>query len=167
VPEKKGRIRALWQRATATWWTRLTWASAALVIAAAIVGTVLLLSAPPRPDATLHPTPAEADDQVRRLAVEEAPWLQIDASTLHAYGSYLGLEIWSGTDTFHSPCLMAVNRANNTLSEARCAPTPAELVLDVASFGDDYEGLPGEGIVRFILRGDTVDAYVYIMPGTD
>ena len=30
-----------------------------------------------------------------------------------------------------------------------------------------FDGLAGDGIVRFILRGDTVDAYVYLMPGTD
>jgi hypothetical protein len=137
-----------------------------LVVAAAVAGTVLLVSAP-RPDATLHATAAQADDQVRRLVVEQAPWFEIDASNLHAYGSYLGLEIWSGTNTFDSPCLMAVNRANNTLSEARCAPSPAELILDVGSSGDEFDGLPGEGIVRFILRGDTVDAYVYIMQVTD
>ena len=163
---KTGRMRSLWQRATATWWSRLAWAAGALVAAGAVVATVLLVSAP-RPDATLHPTAAQADDQVRTLVVLGAPWLEIDDSNLRSYGSYLGLEIWSGANPFDSPCLVAVNRANNTLSEGRCAPSAAELILDVSSVGDEFDGLPGDGIVRFILRGDTVDAYVYLMPGTD
>ena len=93
----------------------------------------------------------------------------MDASTLRAYGSYLGLDIWSGTNAYDSPCLVAVHRANDVLSEGRCAPSPAELIMDVSSSGDEFEGfdgVAGDGIVRFILRGDAVDAYVHIMPGT-
>jgi len=170
APAKKGRARSLWQRATATWWSRLAWVAGALVIVAAVVATVAITSAPRRPDATLHPIAAEADIQVHRLVVQDAPWLEIDASTLRAYGSYLGLEIWFGTDAFDSPCLVAVHRASDSLSDGRCAPPPAELFMDVSSSGDGFEGfdgIAGDGIIRFIHRGDTVDAYVYIMPGTD
>ncbi|MCU1444116.1 MAG: hypothetical protein JWQ59_2266 [Cryobacterium sp.] len=168
-PVKEGSSRSLVQRATATWWSRLAWTVGALVVASGIVATVLLVSAP-RPDATLHPTAAEADNDVRRLVVEEAPWLNIDTSTLRAYGSYLGLEIWSAVNAFDSPCLVAVYRANDTLSESRCAPSAADLIMDVSSSGDGFEGfdgLAGDGIIRFMLRGNTVDAYVYLMPEAD
>lgn len=146
-------------------WRRLGWIGGALVLAGGIVMTILMLSAP-RPDATLHPTRAAVDDQVREL-VEGVPMLLVEASTLRGYGSYLGLEIWSGVDRFDSPCLVAVHRASGNLSEARCAPAPADLIIDVASSGDGFEGFEGrsgDGIIRFILRDDKVDAYVYLMP---
>lgn len=47
-----------------------------------------------------------------------------------------------------APWILSVNRANDTLSDLRCAPHPAELFIDIASFGDDYDGLPGEGLIR-------------------
>lgn len=35
--------------------------------------------------------------------------------------------------------------------------------MDVSSIGDDFEGLPGQGIARFIHRGDSIDAYLYLL----
>lgn len=146
-------------------WRRLGWVGGALVLAGGIIMTTLMLSGP-RPEATLYPTRAAVDDQVREL-VEGVPMLLVEASTLRGYGSYLGLEIWSGVDRFDSPCLVAVHRASGNLSKARCAPAPADLIMDVASSGDGFEGFEGrsgDGIIRFILRDDKVDAYVYLMP---
>jgi hypothetical protein len=166
-PVEEGSSRTLLQRATATGWSRLAWAVSALVVAGGIVATVLLVFET-RPDATLRPTAAEADDQVRRLAVEEAPWLELDPSTLRAYGSYLGLEVWSAVNAFDSPCLVAVHRAKDWLPGSRCAPTAADLIMDVSSYSfDGSDAVSGDGIVRFMLRGDTVDAYVYLMPEAD
>ncbi len=168
-PVREGSSRSLWRRATATWWSRLAWVVGALVVAVGIVAMVLLVSAP-RPDATLHATAAEADNRVRELVVEEVPWLEIDTSTLRAFGSYFGLEIWSGVNAFDSPCLVAVHRANDVLSEGRCAPSAADLIMDVSSSGDGFEGfdgVAGDGIIRFMLRGDTVDAYVHLMTEAD
>lgn len=159
--------RSLWQRMIATRWSRLAWAAGALVVVGSAIALTVVLSTTPRPDETLHVTAAEPDDLVRGLVAREASRAHIADSTLRSYGSFLGLEIWSGTDGFGSPCILSVNRANDTLSDLRCAPHPAELFIDIASFGDDYDGLPGEGLIRFIHRGDTVDAYVHLMPGTD
>ena len=150
-------------------WSRLYWAGAALVLAGGIVTTTLLLSAP-RPDATLHPSGAAVDNRLPGLLLRGAPLLKIETSTLRGYGSYLGLEIYSGVNAFESPCLVAVTRASGTLSEYRCAPAPADLVMDVSSSGDGFEGFEGragDGIIRFMLRGDTVDAYVYLIPEAD
>jgi hypothetical protein len=91
----------------------------------------------------------------------------IEASTLRGYGSYLGLEIYSGVNAFDSPCLVALHRASGNLSDVRCAPAPADLMMDVASSRDGFEGFEGragDGIIRFVLRDDTVDAYVYLIP---
>lgn len=140
-------------------WSRLVWVGGALVLAGGIVATILLLSAP-RPDATLHPTGATVDNPILLVG-------GIEASTLRGHGSYLGLEIYSGVNAFDSPCLVAVYRATGTLSEWRCAPAPADLIMDVSSSGDGFEGFEGragDGIIRFVLRDDTVDAYVYLIP---
>jgi hypothetical protein len=160
-----GASRSLWQRMIATRWSRLVWASAALVVVVGAITVTAVLVTAPRPDVTMHPTAAEPDDLVQGLVA--ASEVRIEVSTLHGYGSFLGLEIWSGADRFGSPCLVSVNRANDTLSDLRCAPAPAELFMDIASNGDDYDGLPGEGLIRFIYRGDAVDAYIHLMPGTD
>lgn len=161
-------VRSLWQRATATRRSRIAWSAGTLLVVVGTVATALFVST--RPDATLHPTSTEADSVVRRLVVEQAAMFAIDPSTLRAYGSYLGLEIWSGVNAFDSPCLVAVLRASNNLSELRCAPPPADLIMDVSSSGDGFdgfEGRPGEGLVRFIYRGDAVDAYVRLTPEAD
>lgn len=158
--------RSLSQRAKAAWRSRLVWTVVALAMTGGIVVTILLVSVP-RPAVTLHPTLAQADRQVQRLVLEEASWYQIDVSNLRAYGTYLGLEIWSGLNAFGSPCLVAVHRSSGSLSESRCAPPPADLIMDVSSSGDGFEGfdgIVGEGIIRFTFRGDTVDADVYLMP---
>lgn len=147
-------------------WSRLYWTGAALVLAGGIVTTTLLLSAP-RPDATLHPTGAAVDNLLYERVVGGAHLLKIEVSTLRGYGSYLGLEIWSGVNAFGSPCLVALHRASGNLSDVRCAPAPADLMMDVSSSGDGFEGFEGrdgDGIIRFVLRDGTVDAYVYLIP---
>jgi hypothetical protein len=165
-PVTESLLRSLLQRAARTWRSRLAWAAGTLVVAGGIVATALLISAP-RPDATLRPTTAEADDQVRTLltSAERAPFYHIDPSTLRAYGSYRGLKIWSGVNSFGSPCLVAVHWASDYFSKVRCVPFPAELIVDVPSSRSDvFDLLNGDGIIRFILRGDTVDAYIYLVP---
>ena len=166
-PVRQGSSGSLGRRATAAWSSRLAWVVGALVVAVGVVTTVILVSAP-RADATLRAITAEADDRVRELVVQEVPWLEIDTSTLRAFGSYLGLEIWSGVNAFDSPCLVAVHRANDVLSEGRCAPPAADLIMDVSSTGDGFEGfdgVAGDGMIRFVLRDDTVDAYVHLITG--
>lgn len=167
TPVPAGRLLSLWQRMIATRSSRLVWAASALVVVGSAIALSVILVTAPRADATLHLTTVAPDDLVRDLVASEESWVRIEDSTLRGYGSFRGLEIWSGTDAYGSPCLMSVNRANDTLSDLRCAPAPAELFIDIASRGDDYDGLPGEGLIRFIHRGDTVDAYVHLMPRTD
>ena len=148
-------------------WSRLVWVGGALVLVGGIVAATLLLSAPPRPEATLHPTGAAVDNLLYERVVGGLPLLAIEPSTLRGYESYLGVEIWSGVNWFGSPCLVAVHRASGNLSEARCAPASADLIMDVSSSGDGFEGFEGragDGIIRFVLRDDTVDAYVHLMP---
>ncbi|MCU1447509.1 hypothetical protein [Cryobacterium sp.] len=165
APAKDVSSRSERQGETATWWRLLAWVAGALVVAGGIVVTVLLVSAP-RPDATLRAIPTGSDERLRTLVVEETI-LEIDPFTLRAFGTYRGLEIWSAENAYDSPCLVAMLRANDTLSESRCAPPPADLIMDVSSTGDGFDGfdgLDGDGIIRFIFHGDTVDAFVHLVP---
>ena len=159
-PARESRWRSLWRRATSTRSRRVAAVVGGLVGAGVIVGAVVLAPVH-RPDATLQQTTAEADAQVLRLAHDDAPWLEIDGSTLRSYGSYLGLELWSGQNAFGSPCLIAVARSKDALADGDCAPQPADLIVDVSSSGDSFDRFPGDGIIRFLLRGDTVDVYLY------
>lgn len=167
-PVRDSSLGSLLRRATRTWWGRLVWVAGMLVVAAAIVVAALLILTP-RPDATLRLTAVEADDQVRTLvsSAERAGGYEIDPSTLRAFGSYHGFNIWFGVNAFGSPCLVAVHRAFDYLSRARCAPFPADLIVDVSSSGEGLDIPTGDGIIRFIRRGDTVDAYVYLLPEAD
>jgi hypothetical protein len=161
----ESRLRSLWRRGTSTRLRRVAVAAGGLVSVGAIVATVVLMFWP-RPDATLHRTTAEADARVVRLATDDG-WREIDGSTLRSYGSYLGLELWSAQNAFGSTCLLAMQPSIGILSEADCAPPPADLFIDVSSSGDEFDGFPGEGIIRFWLRGETVDAYLYYLPPAD
>lgn len=167
-PVKDSSLGSLLRRAMRTWWGRLVWVAGMLVVAAAIVVAALLIFTP-RPDVTLRLTAVEADDQVRTLvsSAERAGGYEIDPSTLRAFGSYHGFNIWFGVNAFGSPCLAAVHRAFDYLSRARCAPFPADLIVDVSSSGEGLDIPTGDGIIRFIRRGDTVDAYVYLLPEAD
>ena len=165
-PVQESSLRSHLQRATKTWQSRLSWAAGTLVVAAGIVVAAVVISAP-RPDATLRPTTAGADDQVRTLvtSAERGRFYQIDPATLRAYGSYRGLKIWSGVNAFGSPCLVVVHRASGYFSRVRCAPLPADLIVDVPSARSDvFDLLNGDGIIRFIVRGDMVDAYIHLVP---
>jgi hypothetical protein len=176
-PAPAGSLRALAHRATETRQRRFAWAIGALVVVGGIMATVLVTGAsrsdralPPTESETLHKTAAEADSELRGLVDEEMLPLEVDSSTLRAFGSYRGLEIWSAENSFGSPCLVALHQASDVLSEWRCAPPAADLIMDVSSSGDGFEGfegLTGDGIIRFLLRGDTVDADVYLMPEAD
>ena len=164
TPVPVARSRSLRQRMIRARSSRLAWAAGAVAVVGGAIALTAVFVTAARPDAVLQSTAAEPDDLVREL-LSEASQFPIEVSTLRGYGAYLGLEIWSGTDAFGSPCLLSVNRENDTLSDVRCAPAPAELFMDIASMGDDYDGLPGDGLIRFIYRGDTVDAHVHLMPG--
>jgi len=151
------------RRATPARWRQIALSAGVLAVATAVLTTVSLVSAP-RPDATLQQTAIEADGRVLSLVRFEQPWLEIDGSTLRAYGAFLGVQLWAAQDAFGSPCLIAMERSKGMIADVRCAPPPADLFVDVSSDGESSDGHTRKGIVRFFLRGDAVDAYIYALP---
>jgi len=159
------------------------WGLIALAVGAAIALTGVLAAAvvawEPPPDAVMHPTGAEPDDALLTLLAAEGPRpgpntegisdMQIDLSTLRAFGTYLEVEVWSATNVFGSPCLIGVHRATEDVVARRCMPTSADLFMDMhwdVHHGDDVRrALPEGQVLRFFLRADAVDVHVLVSEG--
>lgn len=148
----------------------------AVGVGAAIVTAVVIAIAMPaaerRPDATLLPSEAEPDDALislleaegsdillDRSALRGASEMEIDLSTLRGFGTYGALEVWAATNVFASPCLMAVHREAMDVVARACVPSGATLFIDAQG-----RGLADGERMRFVQRGDTVDAY-FLAPG--
>ena len=58
-------------------------------------------------------------------------------------------------NAFESPCLIAVHRASFDVVARQCVPEGADLFIDTSE-----HGLPGGERLRFVLRDDTVAAYL-------
>jgi hypothetical protein len=142
-----------------------------LAAVSAVIGAFLVQSGP-RPDATLHPSGATADDElIATLAAEGAEGgfspppgygseMLIDLSSLRGFGTFQDFEVWSAVNAFESPCLIAFQRETLNVVARKCVPTSAELFID----SDWYVMPPGEN-VRLVLRGDTVTAFHLVAEG--
>ena len=148
---------------------RQLWGVAAVAAVALLVAAIAVVATVPQPDATLRANAAEPDELVLRLLATEAiEWdfhsslrgaseMEIDASTLRGFGAYRDIEVWSATNIFQSSCLIGVHRQSSDIFARRCAPEGADVMIDTMWHGlDDGERL------RFVLRGDTVDAYLLV-----
>jgi len=153
------------QRTTAKRSGSIALAVGALVAVGAVIADVLLVSSP-RSDATMQRTGVAPDDQLRALMQSEAAEtgfspppgygseMEIDLSTLTAFGSYQDFEIWSAANAFESPCLIAIHRETVDVVARACVPTGADLFIDTME-----HGLPEGENLRFVLRGDTVEVF--------
>ncbi|MGI9824252.1 hypothetical protein [Agromyces sp. Marseille-Q5079] len=165
----EGARRASWMRSVVI----MVGVGAAVVLAA--VYATALIAPVPRPDATLHQTGADADDRLLLRMESEgqesgAPprpgygggEQEIDLSTLSAYGTFRGFEIWSAMNAFEAPCLIAFHRATDDIVARSCVPAGTDLFVDAG-----WPGLaPGEQL-RFLLRNDTVEAFLLRPVGPD
>jgi hypothetical protein len=136
---------------------------------ALLAAAVVIVATVPQPDASLRASAAEPDELVLQLLATEAiefdyhsslrgaSEMEIDVSTLRGFGTYRDIEVWSATNLFQSTCLIGVHRGSEDIVARGCMPQGAEVVIDTMSHGlDDGERL------RFVLRGDTVDAYFLV-----
>jgi hypothetical protein len=128
----------------------------AVVAVGAIIATVVLVSGP-RPDATLRQITDGPDADILAILAREEPWAGIERSSLRGYEPYQGFEVWSAANIFGSRCLVAVYPETVEVVNTSCVPASAELFVDALE-----HGLPAGARIRFIQRGDTVDAYEYL-----
>jgi hypothetical protein len=124
------------------------------VAAVAVVVIMVIVVSQPRPDATLDQTGEPAGLDVL-VVVNSEPQFVIDGSTLRQHEGFRGWDIWSGSNVFGSPCLVAI-APDDQWVRVECTPEPAKLVADTFP----YE-VPGGGMIRFVLDGEHVDAWVY------
>ena len=162
VSSPGGFWRSLWRRATATRSRRISFLAAA-VVAVAMVGYAVRWLDATIPDATLPPLPDAADPAL--IEIMRARGLDGHFSTLQKYEPDRELEPWSVMHPEGYLCLLAVDRARETVQNAQCVPPGTELFVNLGawpSFNDAYaEGLPDGSVIRWHLREDAVDVFVY------
>ncbi|GAA1991511.1 hypothetical protein [Microbacterium pumilum] len=161
------------QRATAKQGISIALLVFAVIALGVIIGTVILVSGP-RPDATMQPTGDDPDGDLLSLMESEGSEfdftprpgfgggeMEIDLSTLEGFGTFQGIELWSAVNAFGSPCLIAVHRPTTDVVARACVPAAADLFVDTAG-----HGLAEGERLRFLLRNDTVEAFVLTPDGT-
>lgn len=147
------------------------WLIVGSVVVVLAVVTATTWFAAPKPKATLQATGVAADSEIFSLAFT-APLAEVDNSTLRGFEPYHGVEPWVAMNAQGSRCLMAMERTTDRLAGIRCAPPDAELRLDLPVLpldpGFNYAaGLAPGTVIRFEVRGDAVDVYLFTPPGTD
>jgi hypothetical protein len=164
-----GYWRSLWRRATATRSRRIWFLAASSVVVAIVVYAVTWLDGP-TPDATLRPLDGDDDGQLIQLMDDLG---MANLSTLQEFEPYRGVEPWTVVHPDRGLCLVAVARARTEVFNAQCVPPGTELFVNLTiapgvefgpwrSFDDAYaEGLPDGSLIRFHLRDDAVDVFLY------
>jgi len=138
----------------AKWPIRIALVAGVLIAIGAVVTAVLVASGP-RADATLPQTGEDASLDVLLLLVATEPHFEVDGATLEQHESFEGWDILSGFNDYGSPCLVAIAPTDEWV-RIECTPAPAQLVADTHPFTQ-----PDGPMIRFILDGDTVEAWVY------
>lgn len=139
--------------AKSKWPGRIGLTLGALVAVGVVVTTVIVASGP-RPDATLAQTGADASLDVLQV-VNREPYFEIEGSSLRAHDSFEGWNVFSGSNAYGSPCLVVISQDAEWV-RIECTPAPAELIADT------FPGSQSDSrMIRFVLHGDTVDAWVY------
>jgi hypothetical protein len=122
---------------------------------AAVVATVTLSSASiAPPDASLAQIDREIPTDVLGLVETENNFQVVDSS-LQAHQRFHGWELFSGTNDFGSPCLVAIAPTRDFV-RIECTPAPAHVVADTHPYT-----MPDGPMIRFILDGDHIEAWVY------
>jgi hypothetical protein len=124
------------------------------VAAVAAVVIMMIVVSQPRPVAALGQTGEPAGLDVL-VVVNSEPQFVIDGSTLRQHQGFRGWDIWSGSNVFGSPCLVAI-APDRQWVRVECTPEPARLVADTFPYP-----LSGGGMIRFVLDGEYVDAWFY------
>lgn len=102
--------------------------------------------------------------------------LGLSKDGLRQYEDVSGLSVWSGVSRYGTACLLVAHPGQGLLEgigDARCFPDGLDPIVDLTGcsptpaatecsgsgvFGD----LPTGSLVRFVLKGDRVDVYVYV-----
>lgn len=136
------------------WPGRIGVAAGALVAIGGVVAMLIAVSGP-RPDATLAKTGEGASLDVLALINSDHAFVHIYGSTLRAHESFQGWDIFTGSNTYGAPCLVVIAPTEDFV-RVECTPAPAKQVADSHPYTQ-----PDGPMIRFIVNGDIVEAWVY------
>lgn len=96
--------------------------------------------------------------------------LGLSADELRQYEDFRGLSVWSGESDYGTSCLLVAHPVQGLLEgigDAQCSPDGVDTIADVPLCEGCYAGgvfgsLPVGSLIRFVLKGDHVDVYVYV-----
>jgi hypothetical protein len=96
--------------------------------------------------------------------------LGLTADELRQYEDFRGLSVWSGESRDGMACLLVAHPVQGLLEgigDARCSPEGLDTIAEVplcsgCSAPGVFTGLPTGSLIRFVLKGDHVDVYVYV-----
>lgn len=96
--------------------------------------------------------------------------LGLSKDGLRQYEDFRGLSVWSGASRYGTACLLVAHPVQGLLEgigDAQCSPDGLDTIADVplcsgCSAPEVFAGLPTGSLIRFVLKGDRVDVYVYV-----
>lgn len=96
--------------------------------------------------------------------------LGLSADELRQYEDFRGLSVWGGESRDGMACLLVAHPGQGLLEgigDARCSPEGLDTIAEVPLCSGCYApgvftGLPTGSLIRFVLKGDHVDVYVYV-----
>ena len=96
--------------------------------------------------------------------------LGLSKDGLRQYEDFRGLSVWSGVSRYGTACLLVAHPVQGLLEgigDAQCSPDGLDTIGEVTlcsgcSASEVFGGLPTGSLIRFVLKGDRVDVYVYV-----
>ncbi|WP_404430932.1 hypothetical protein LG299_13085 [Microbacterium lacus] len=97
--------------------------------------------------------------------------LGLRSEELQQYEDFGGLSLWSGESRNGTECLLVAHPGQGLLEgigDARCAPDGLDTIADIVLCSGCstppglFDGLPTGSLVRFVLRDDHVEVYMYV-----
>jgi len=120
------------------------------------VGLALPALMPPHPEAVLRSIPLDGE-------TIDFSMYGVDASPPTRYAPFRNLEVWSAETPGGSACVLVTSGDGDWIA-AGCAPQQLEATADLTFYPGmrEVEGfdLPDGSVVRFVLRGDSVEVWI-------
>ena len=93
---------------------------------------------------------------------------------LRQYEDFRGLRVWSGESRYGTTCLLIAHPLQGLqegIGDAQCSPDGIDTIADLTlcsecGTGGVFGDLPTGSLIRFVLKGDHVEVYMYVRAPT-